>query len=161
RFRRMLGQNILQAIGFDAFGLPAENAAIKNKTQPAVWTRTNIKNMTKQLERIGASYDWSHSLATCDPGYYHWNQWLFLELYKRKLAYRAKAWVNWCPKDQTVLANEQVVGENNVCERCGTPVVQKEMEQWFFKITDYTERLLKDLDKVDWPAKVKTMQINW
>lgn len=161
RFRRMLGQNVMTTIGFDAFGLPAENAAIKRDIQPAKWTHQNIKTMTKQIEQIGASYDWSHSLATCDPDYYRWNQWLFLQLYKHKLAYRAKAVVNWCPKDQTVLANEQVVGENNVCERCGTPVIQKEMEQWFFKITDYTERLLNDLDKVDWPQRVRTMQTNW
>ena len=161
RFHRMLGQNVLTTVGFDAFGLPAENAAIKNKTQPAVWTRNNIKTMTAQLEKIGASYDWDHSLATCDPEYYRWNQWLFLQLYKHKLAYRAMSVVNWCPKDQTVLANEQVIGDNNICERCGTPVIQKEMEQWFFKITDYVERLLKDLDKVDWPIKVKTMQVNW
>jgi len=161
RFRRMLGQNVLQTIGFDAFGLPAENAAIQRGIQPAKWTHENIASMTKQIEQIGAGYDWSHSLATCDPDYYRWNQWLFLQLYKHKLAYRAKAVVNWCPKDQTVLANEQVIGENNVCERCGTPVVQKEMESWYFKITDYTERLLTDLDQVDWPKKVKTMQVNW
>lgn len=161
RFRRMLGQNVFQTIGFDAFGLPAENAAIKRNIQPAKWTRQNIATMTKQIEQIGASYDWSHTLATCDPSYYHWNQWLFLKLYEKGLAYRAKAVVNWCPKDKTVLANEQVVGENNVCERCGTPVIQKEMESWYFKITDYTERLLADLDEVDWPNKVKVMQQNW
>jgi leucyl-tRNA synthetase len=161
RFRRMLGQNVLTTIGFDAFGLPAENAAIKRGIQPAVWTHSNIADMTKQIAQIGASYDWDHSLATCDPAYYHWNQWLFLKLYEKGLAYRAKAVVNWCPKDQTVLANEQVVGEDNVCDRCGTPVIQKEMESWYFKITDYTERLLDDLDSVDWPDKVKTMQVNW
>lgn len=161
RFRRMLGQNVLTTIGFDAFGLPAENAAIQRGIQPAVWTHSNIETMTKQIKQIGASYDWSHSLATCDPEYYRWNQWLFLQLYKKGLAYRAKAVVNWCPKDQTVLANEQVVGDDNVCERCGTPVIQKEMEQWFFKITNYTERLLADLETVDWPKKVKTMQMNW
>lgn len=161
RFNRMLGRNVLTTIGFDAFGLPAENAAIKRGIQPAEWTYSNIKTMTAQINQIGASYDWDHTLITSDPEYYRWNQWLFLQLYKHKLAYRAKSIVNWCPKDQTVLANEQVVGENNVCERCGTPVIQKEMEQWFFKITDYTERLLKDLDQVDWPAKVKTMQANW
>jgi len=161
RFNRMLGRNVLTTIGFDAFGLPAENAAIQRGIQPAKWTHANIKTMTDQIGQIGASYDWNHSLSTCDPEYYHWNQWLFLQLYKYKLAYRAKAVVNWCPKDQTVLANEQVVGENNVCERCGTPVIQKEMEQWFFKITDYTERLLNDLDSVDWPSRVKTMQVNW
>ena len=161
RFRRMLGENVLTTIGFDAFGLPAENAAIKRDIQPAVWTYSNIQSMTKQIEQIGASYDWSHTLTTCKPDYYRWNQWLFLKLYEKGLAYRAKREVNWCPKDQTVLANEQVVGENNVCERCGTPVIQKELEQWFFKITDYTERLLDDLDSVQWPEKVKTMQVNW
>ena len=161
RFRRMLGNNVLTTIGFDAFGLPAENAAIKRNIQPAIWTHGNIKTMTGQLQQIGASYDWDHSLATCDPTYYKWNQWLFLKLYEKGLAYRAKALVNWCPKDQTVLANEQVVGDDNVCERCGTPVIQKEMEQWFFKITDYADRLLDDLENVDWPGKVKTMQENW
>ena len=161
RFRRMLGQNVLTTIGFDAFGLPAENAAIKRGIQPAVWTHSNIESMTKQLRQIGASYDWSHTLATCQPDYYRWNQWLFLKLYEKGLAYRAKRVVNWCPKDQTVLANEQVVGDDNVCERCGTPVIQKELEQWFFKITDYADRLLDDLDSVEWPEKVKTMQLNW
>lgn len=161
RFHRMLGQNVLTTVGFDAFGLPAENAAIKRGIQPAKWTRSNIASMTKQLAQIGASYDWSHSLATCDPSYYRWNQWLFLQLYKHQLAYRANRVVNWCPKDQTVLANEQVVGEDNVCERCGTPVVQKEMEQWFFKITDFADRLLNDLETVEWPEKVKVMQKNW
>lgn len=161
RFNRMLGRNVLTTIGFDAFGLPAENAAIKRGIQPAVWTKSNIKTMTAQINQIGASYDWDHAVTTSEPDYYRWNQWLFLQLYKHKLAYRAKSLVNWCPKDQTVLANEQVVGEKNVCERCGTPVVQKEMEQWFFKITDYAERLLDDLEQVDWPSKVKTMQENW
>lgn len=161
RFRRMLGQNVLSTIGFDAFGLPAENAAISRGIQPAKWTRSNIASMTTQIEQIGAGYDWGHTLATCDPSYYRWNQWLFLQLYKKGLAYRAKAVVNWCPKDKTVLANEQVVGDNSVCERCGTPVIQKEMESWYFKITDYTERLLTDLEKVDWPNKVKVMQQNW
>jgi leucyl-tRNA synthetase len=161
RFHRMLGQNVFQTVGFDAFGLPAENAAIKRNTQPAVWTYGNIETMTRQLEQIGASYDWDHSLATCKPDYYRWNQWLFLKLFEKGLAYRARRMVNWCPKDLTVLANEQVVGEENVCERCGTPVIQKELEQWFFKITDYAERLLEDLENVDWPEKVKTMQENW
>ncbi|MBX4199617.1 leucine--tRNA ligase [Candidatus Saccharibacteria bacterium] len=161
RWHRMMGQNVLTTIGFDAFGLPAENAAIKRGIQPAKWTHSNIASMTEQLHQIGASYDWSHSLSTCDPSYYRWNQWLFLQLYKKGLAYRKKALVNWCPKDQTVLANEQVVGENNVCERCGTPVIQKDLEQWYFKITDYADRLLDDLDNVDWPGRVKTMQENW
>lgn len=161
RFNRMLGRNVLTTIGFDAFGLPAENAAIKRGIQPAKWTYANIESMTKQLATLGASYDWDHSLITCQPDYYRWNQWLFLELYKKGLAYRKKALVNWCPKDQTVLANEQVVGENNVCERCGTPVIQKELEQWFYKITDYADRLLDDLDSVEWPPRVKAMQTNW
>lgn len=161
RFNRMLGRNVLTTIGFDAFGLPAENAAIKRGIQPATWTHSNIKTMTDQIRQIGASYDWSHAVTTCEPEYYRWNQWLFLQLYKHGLAYRAKSIVNWCPKDQTVLANEQVVGVNNVCERCDTPVVQKEMEQWFFKITDYTEQLLDGLEDVDWPQSVKTMQANW
>ncbi|MBX4188485.1 class I tRNA ligase family protein [Candidatus Saccharibacteria bacterium] len=161
RFRRMLGNNVLTTIGFDAFGLPAENAAIKRGIQPAVWTYSNIESMTKQIGQIGASYDWEHSLITSKPDFYRWNQWLFLKLYEKGLAYRAKRVVNWCPKDQTVLANEQVVGDDNVCERCGTPVIQKELEQWFYKITDYAERLLDDLETVDWPPKVKTMQENW
>ncbi len=161
RWRRMLGQNVFQAIGFDAFGLPAENAAIKNKIPPAKWTKSNIATMTKQLQRIGASYDWSHAVTTSQPDFYRWNQWLFLKLYEKGLAYRAKAIVNWCPKDKTVLANEQVVGDENRCERCGTPVIQKEMESWYFKITDYTDRLLADMEKVDWPNKVKVMQQNW
>ncbi|HET9850541.1 MAG TPA: class I tRNA ligase family protein [Candidatus Saccharimonadales bacterium] len=161
RWRRLLGQNVFTALGFDAFGLPAENAAIKRGLQPAKWTRGNIKSMKEQIAKIGASYDWDHSLITCDPEYYRWNQWLFLKLYEKGLAYRKKAMVNWCPKDQTVLANEQVVGENNVCERCGTPVIQKTLPQWFFKITDYADRLLDDLDEVNWPQRVKTMQENW
>jgi leucyl-tRNA synthetase len=161
RFHRMLGQNVFTTIGFDAFGLPAENAAIARGIQPAVWTHSNIDAMKRQIAQIGAGYDWDHALQTCDPAFYRWNQWLFLKLYEKGLAYRAKSIVNWCPKDQTVLANEQVVGENNVCERCGTPVIQKEMEQWFYKITDYAERLLDDLETVDWPRKVKTMQQNW
>src|SRR5579862_682754 len=159
RFHRMLGQNVFTTIGFDAFGLPAENAAIKRGIQPAKWTHSNIETMKKQIDRIGASYDWSHTLETCDPSYYRWNQWLFLKLYEKGLAYRAKALVNWDPVDKTVLANEQVVDGKG--ERSGAPVEQKSLEQWFFKITDYTERLLDDLENVDWPAKVKTMQQNW
>ncbi len=161
RWHRMQGKNVLHPIGFDAFGLPAENAAIKNNIPPAKWTKQNITNMTKQLKQIGAIYDRDKSLATSDPEYYRWTQWLFLLLFKRKLAYRAKGIQNWCPKDKTVLANEQVVGENNACERCGTPVVKKELEQWYFKITNYAERLLKNLDKLDWPTRVKDMQRNW
>ena len=161
RFRRMIGGNVLTTIGFDAWGVPAENAAIERHIQPATWTHGNVKTMTGQLEKIGASYDWSHSLSTCDPAYYRWNQWLFLKLFKQGLAYRSKGVVNWCPKDQTVLANEQVVGDDNACERCGTPVIQKELEQWYFKITDYAEQLLTGLETIDWPERVKTMQANW
>jgi leucyl-tRNA synthetase len=161
RFRRMKGGKVLHPIGFDAFGLPAENAAIKRGIAPAKWTETNIANMTKQLERLGTMYDWERTVNTSKADYYRWTQWLFLLLYKKGLAYRSKGWQNWCPKDQTVLANEQVVGEHNVCERCGTPVVKKELEQWFFKITDYADRLLQDLEKVEWPERVKTMQQNW
>jgi len=161
RWRRMLGHRVLHTIGFDAFGLPAENAAIKRNIPPAQWTKDNIAAMTNQLKTIGPSYDWTKSLTTSDPNYYRWTQWVFLKLFEKKMAYRAKGIVNWCPKDQTVLANEQVVGDGNVCERCGTPVLQKEMEQWYFKITDYAERLLKDLDEMDWPERVKLMQANW
>ncbi|HLG90976.1 MAG TPA: class I tRNA ligase family protein, partial [Candidatus Saccharimonadales bacterium] len=161
RWHRMQGYKVLHSNGFDAFGLPAENAAIKRNIPPAKWTKENITTMTQQMKAIGASYDWSKQVATNDPDYYRWTQWIFLKLYEKKLAYRAKGLVNWCPKDQTVLANEQVIGDNNVCERCGTPVIQKELEQWYFKITDYAERLLQDLDEMDWPARVKHMQVNW
>ncbi|MEX1059210.1 MAG: class I tRNA ligase family protein, partial [Candidatus Saccharimonadales bacterium] len=161
RWRRMMGHKVLHTNGFDAFGLPAENAAIKRNIPPAKWTKENIASMTEQMKAIGASYDWSKQVATNDPDYYRWTQWIFLKLYEKKLAYRAKGLVNWCPKDQTVLANEQVIGENNVCERCGTPVIQKELEQWYFRITDCTERLLRDLDELDWPERVKHMQANW
>ena len=161
RWRRMQGHRVLHAIGFDAFGLPAENAAIKRNIPPAQWTKDNVVAMTKQLKAIGASYDWTKLVNTSDPSYYRWTQWIFLKLFEKKLAYRAKGTVNWCPKDQTVLANEQVIGENNECERCGTPVEQKQMEQWYFKTTDYAERLLKDLDDMDWPERVKLMQANW
>lgn len=161
RQQRMAGKNVLHPMGFDAFGLNAENAAIKRDIAPAKWTRDNIANMTRQLHELGAMYDWDRVVDTSKPDYYKWTQWLFLKFYEMGLAYREKGWQNWCPKDKTVLANEQVVGENNVCERCGTPVVKKELEQWFFKITDYAERLLKDLEKLDWPKRVKLMQQNW
>jgi leucyl-tRNA synthetase len=161
RWRRMLGHSVLHTNGFDAFGLPAENAAIKRGIPPAKWTKQNIESMTKQIEAIGASYDWNKFVITSEPEYYQWTQWLFIKLYENGLAYRKKSLVNWCPKDQTVLANEQVIGDDNVCERCGTPVIQKDLEQWFYKITDYAERLLSDLEKVDWPERVRTMQVNW
>ena len=160
RFKRMNGYNVLHPIGWDSFGLPAENAAIKNQTPPADWTWKNIANMRRQLKEMGISYDWDREMATCHPGYYKWTQWLFLEFHKHGLVYKKKAAVNWCPSCATVLANEQVV--DGGCERCDTPVTKKNLEQWFFKITDYAETLLQELDKLPgWPEKVKTMQRNW
>ncbi len=160
RFFRMQGRAALNPMGWDAFGLPAENAAIKRGIHPREWTVSNIAREKKQFERWGILYDWSKEIASCDPEYYRWNQWLFLQLYKRGLAYRGKAPVNWCPADQTVLANEQVV--DGRCERCGAIVEQRELSQWFFKITDYADRLDDGLDQLkDWPEKVKTMQRNW
>ncbi|MDR3601636.1 MAG: leucine--tRNA ligase [Desulfosporosinus sp.] len=160
RFKRMQGYNVLHPIGWDSFGLPAENAAIKHQTPPADWTWKNIANMRRQLQGMGISYDWDREMATCHPGYYKWTQWLFLEFHKHGLVYKKKAAVNWCPSCATVLANEQVV--DGGCERCDTLVTKKNLEQWFFKITDYAETLLRDLDKLPgWPEKVKTMQRNW
>ncbi len=160
RFKRMQGYNVLHPIGWDAFGLPAENAAIKNQTPPAQWTWSNIANMKRQLNEMGISYDWDREVATCHPGYYRWTQWMFLQLYKHGLAYKKQAAVNWCPSCATVLANEQVV--DGACERCDTPVTKKDLAQWFFKITDYADMLLQDLEKLPgWPEKVKTMQRNW
>jgi len=160
RFKRMRGYNVLHPMGWDAFGLPAENAAIERGIHPSKWTWDNIATMRRQLKRLGYSYDWDREICTCHPSYYRWTQWLFLLLYKRGLAYRKKAPVNWCPSCATVLANEQVV--EGACERCGTPVTQRELEQWFFRITQYAERLLQDLKKLPgWPEKVKIMQENW
>ncbi|MBI2669760.1 MAG: leucine--tRNA ligase [Candidatus Yanofskybacteria bacterium] len=159
RYWRMKGKNVMYPIGFDAFGLPAENAAIKNNLQPEDWTRKNIAYMTKQLKSMGAAFDWSRAVSTMDLDYYKWTQWIFLQFYKKGLAYRAKTFVNWCPKDKTVLANEQVI--NGCCDRCGTEVVQKEMFQWMYKITDYADKLIDDLEKVDWPKVTKTAQRNW
>lgn len=159
RFKRMQGYNVLHPMGFDAFGLPAENAAIKHGIHPHKWTMRNIENMRRQLKSIGAVYDWNREVITCLPEYYKWTQWFFLKFYEAGLAYRAKAPVNWCPKCQTVLANEQVVGER-LCERCGTPVTQKDLEQWFFRITKYAEELL-DFSHIDWPERIKMMQRNW
>ena len=157
---RMRGRVALNPMGWDAFGLPAENAAIKRGIHPRQWTVGNIARMKLQFARWGILYDWSKELASCEPEYYRWNQWLFLQLYKRGLAYRGKAPVNWCPADQTVLANEQVV--DGRCERCGSEVVQRELEQWFLKITDYADRLDAGLDTLEhWPEKVKLMQRNW
>jgi leucyl-tRNA synthetase len=161
RYAMLRGRRVFAVMGWDAFGLPAENAAIQNKTHPEVWTLRNIQRMRNQFDAWGIGLDWSREIASCHPGYYRWTQWLFLKLYERGLAYRGKAPVNWCPSCQTVLANEQVVGAGE-CERCGTPVIQRELEQWFFRITEYAERLLHDLSLLtDWPEKVRVMQHNW
>lgn len=160
RYQRMNGKNVLQPIGWDAFGLPAEGAAIKNKTAPAKWTYENIEYMKKQLKMLGFGYDWDREIATCRPEYYKWEQWFFTELYKKGLVYKKNSTVNWCPNDVTVLANEQV--HDGCCWRCDTPVEQKEIPQWFIKITDYAEQLLGGLDQLpQWPDMVKTMQRNW
>lgn len=159
RYKRMKGFSVFQPMGFDAFGLPAENYAIKTGIHPQDSTIKNIETMENQLSRIGAMFDWSAEIKTCMPDYYKWTQWLFLKLYENGLAYRKEAPVNWCPSCNTVLANEQVVG--GTCERCGTTVVKKDLTQWFFKITDYAEELLTGLDKLDWPEKTKLMQKNW
>ena len=159
RFRRMSGYNVLHPMGFDAFGLPAENAAIRQGIHPFTWTMENIDNMRRQLKSLGAVYDWDREIITCLPDYYKWTQWFFLKLYEAGLAYRAKAPVNWCPKCQTVLANEQVVGEG-ICERCDTPVIQRDLEQWFFRITKYADELL-EFEGINWPESIKIMQRNW
>ncbi len=161
RFLRMQGYNVLYPMGFDAFGMPAENAAIKMKLPPAEWTWSNIEHMTNQLKRAGYSYDWRRRVETCNVNYYKWNQWLFLQFYKKGLVYRKHAPVNWCEDCKTVLANEQVVGDG-VCWRCGTPVVKRGLEQWFIRITDYAQELVDCLDELDgWPERVVTMQRNW
>jgi leucyl-tRNA synthetase len=160
RFQRMQGRNVLQPMGWDAFGLPAENAAIKNNVPPAAWTAQNIDSMREQLRQLGFAYDWDREIATCDPDYYRWEQWFFTRLFEKGLAYKKKAEVNWCETDQTVLANEQVV--DGCCWRCDNPVERREIDQWFIKITDYADQLLSDLDKLDqWPEQVRTMQRNW
>ncbi len=159
RYYRSIGKKVFFPVGWDAFGLPAENYAVKTGVAPVITTKQAIKNFSSQLKRIGISYDWSTEVATCHPGYYKWTQWLFLQLYKKKLAYKKSAPVNWCPSCQTVLANEQVV--EGKCERCGTDVIQKKMEQWFFKITQYMDELISGLDAVDWPKATKQQQLNW
>lgn len=159
RYLRMKGHNVMYPIGFDAFGLPAENAAIKNKLNPRDWTEQNIAYMTQQLKSMGATFDWSREVRTIDPDYYKWTQWMFLKFYEKGLAYRAKIKVNWCPTDKTVLANEQVI--NGRCERDDTPVEQREIEQWMFKITDYADQLVDDLEGLDWPETTKLAQKNW
>jgi leucyl-tRNA synthetase len=159
RWRRMRDKNVLFPMGFDAFGLPAENAAIKNKVNPRKWTYENIEYMKKQLRAMGAMFDWSREVVTSNPKYYKWTQWLFLKLLERNLAYRAETAVNWCPSCKTVLANEQVVAGH--CERCGHEVEQRRMKQWQLRITDYADRLLEDLEKLDWPEPIKSSQRNW
>ena len=160
RYWTMKGKNVLHPMGWDAFGLPAENAAIQHGVHPATWTKDNIDNMRSQLKTLGLSYDWDREVCTCLPEYYKWTQWIFTQFFERGLAYKKKAAVNWCPSCQTVLANEQVVDGH--CERCDAIVEKRDLEQWFFKITDYAQRLLDDLEKLPgWPNKVKTMQNNW
>jgi leucyl-tRNA synthetase len=161
RYWFQLGRNVLHPIGWDAFGLPAENAAIRNNAHPADWTYANIETQAESFRRYAVSFDWSRRLATCDPDYYQWNQWLFLRFYERGLAYRKDGYVNWCPKDQTVLANEQVI--NGRCERCGTEVVRRTLTQWYFKITSYADQLLADAAELEgrWPERVLLMQRNW
>jgi leucyl-tRNA synthetase len=158
RYKRMRGFNVLMPMGFDAFGLPAENAAIRQGIHPHTWTMRNIERMERQIRTMGGAYDWTRELATCLPEYYKWNQWFFIKMFERGLAYRAEAPVNWCPSCQTVLANEQVV--DGRCERCETEVVRRDLEQWFFKITEYADELL-DFSYIEWPERVETMQRNW
>jgi len=158
RYKRMQGYNVLHPMGFDAFGLNAENAAIKRGIHPYTWTMQNIDNMRRQLKSIGAIYDWSREVITCHPDYYQWTQWFFLKLYEHNLAYRSQAPVNWCPSCQTVLANEQVI--NGLCERCDTVVTHRDLEQWFFRITKYADELMQ-YDGIDWPERIKLMQRNW
>ncbi len=160
RLQRMRGHNVLFPMGFDAFGLPAENAAIRNNIHPARWTYENIAEMRHQYDLMGAMIDWSRDVVTCDPDYYHWNQWFFLKMLEQGIAYRKDGAVWWCPNDQTVLANEQVL-EGNICERCGAEVYKRDLEQWYFRITQYADELLEELDNLDWPERVKTMQRNW
>ncbi|HEY51261.1 MAG TPA: leucine--tRNA ligase [Dehalococcoidia bacterium] len=159
RFKRMQGYNVLHPMGFDAFGLPAENAAIQRGIHPFIWTMQNVQNMRRQLRSIGAIYDWSREVVSCLPEYYKWTEWFFLKLYEAGLAYRGKAPVNWCPQCQTVLANEQVLG-GGFCERCGTAVIRRDLEQWFFRITRYADELM-NFDGIDWPERIQIMQRNW
>ena len=160
RYQRMQGRNVLQPMGWDAFGLPAENAAIQNQVPPAQWTYANIDYMRDQLKQLGFGYDWSREIATCDPDYYRWEQWFFTRLFSKGIVYKKTAMVNWDPVDQTVLANEQVIDGRGW--RSGALVERREIPQWFLKITDYAEQLLADLEQLDgWPEQVRTMQRNW
>jgi leucyl-tRNA synthetase len=160
RFKRMQGYNVMFPMGFDAFGLPAEGAAIKHNIHPKKWTYANIERMRTQMRSMGAMFDWEREAVSSDPEYYKWTEWFFIQLYKHGLAYRKKATVDWCPKDNTTLAREQVKGEERVCERCGTPVIKKELEQWFFKATKYADELLH-FEDIDWPEFIKVSQTNW
>jgi leucyl-tRNA synthetase len=160
RYMRMKGYNVLFPMGFDAFGLPAENAAIKEGIHPMKRTFQNIERMRKQMRTMGAMFDWEREVVSADPEYYKWTEWFFIQLYKAGLAYRKLSAVDWCPKDNTTLAREQVIGEDRRCERCGTPVIKKELEQWFFRATKYADELL-NFDGIDWPERVKTLQTNW
>jgi leucyl-tRNA synthetase len=161
RYMRMRGYNVFFPIGFDAFGLPAENAAIKRGIHPHKWTLDNVERMRKQLKTMGAMWAWDHEAVTCLPEYYRWTEWFFLKFYEKGLAYRKKSPVDFCPNCNTTLAREQVWGEDRHCERCNTPVVKKDLEQWFFRITDYAEELLEGLNTIEWPEPVKLMQRNW
>jgi leucyl-tRNA synthetase len=160
RYKRAKGFNVFYPVGFDAFGLPAENAAIKNGTHPREWTLKNMENMRRQLRSMGASFDWSREVVTCDPAYFHWNQWIFLKFFEEGLAYRKQAPVDWCPSCQVTLAREQVEGTDRVCWRCSTPVTKRDLTQWFFKITDYADELLS-FEGINWPEPIRTMQTNW
>lgn len=159
RARRMQGEHVMYPIGFDAFGLPAENAAIKNGVHPRAWTEGNIERMSTQLRSMGAMFDWSRTVSTIDPDYYRWTQWIFAQMFRQGLVYRAKTKVNWCPSDKTVLANEQVVQGH--CERCGSEVVQRDLEQWMMRITKYADRLIDDIEGLDWPRTTVLAQQNW
>ena len=159
RYLTMNGYNVLHPMGFDAFGLPAENYAIKTGTHPYTTTKKNIENFRRQLKSLGFSYDWDREISTCDEEYYHWTQWIFEKLYEKGLAYEASTPINWCPSCKTGLANEEV--KEGRCERCGTKVEKKNIRQWILKITAYADRLLEDLDSLDWPESVKAMQRNW
>ena len=160
RYKMMRGFNVLHPIGYDAFGQPAENAAIKNKTNPAQWTRHCITQMHDELKKMGFSYDWDCEFSTCDAEYYKWNQWIFIKMFERGLSFKKASSVNWCPDCETTLANEEVI--NGLCWRCKTAVVQKDLEQWYLKITQYAPSLLEDLKELEqWPLRVRAMQENW
>ena len=159
RFLRMSGYNVLHPMGFDSFGLPAENYAIKTGTHPLITTEKNIKNFERQIEALGFSYDWTRKISTCEPSYYKWTQYLFLKLFEKGLAYQKEAAINWCPSCMTGLANEEV--KDGKCERCSSNIERKNIRQWFLKITEYADELLAGLEELDWPESIKQMQRNW